>query len=119
MVSTHSGRIGLAPARHRFSRAQLVALVAGVLQVGLGATELFPLPGPEHALQICTGLLGIALCRKHHHARVYGIAIAIIYGQLLVATTSPLVLGLPTAEALVGVVITMVPAGRSGSDGTQ
>jgi len=97
--------------------------VAGALQVVLGGTELFPIPEPEHALQICTGLLGLALCRNHHHARVYGITLAIVYGELLVATTSPLVLGLPSAEvlvyartALVGVIITMVPTGRARAE---
>jgi len=122
MVSTSEDRIGLSPAQHNFSRPQLLALVVGVLQVALGAMDLIPLPDPDHALQICTGVLGIALCRKHHHARLYGVALVLVYGQLLIATTSPLVLGLPTAEALVyaraaaaGFAIALLPAGRSGA----
>jgi hypothetical protein len=107
--------------RQPFSRPQLLAFVVGALQVAIGATQLFPLPDADHALQICTGLLGIALCRKHHHARFYGVAMVVVYGQLLITTVSPLVLGLPTAEALVyaraaaaGLVIAMLPAGPPG-----
>ncbi|MEO6082084.1 MAG: hypothetical protein ABIQ18_03170, partial [Umezawaea sp.] len=98
-------------------RAQVFALVAGLWQVASGATQLLPIPVVAQALQIGTGLLGVVLCRKHGLARSYGVALALVYGQLAFATPSTLLFDLPTAEALVylrtavsGLVIAMVPS---------
>ncbi|HEX6340138.1 hypothetical protein [Umezawaea sp.] len=111
---------GAPPLRRRFSRIQLLALVAGLWQVAAGAAHLLPLPTEVQALQVCTGLVGVALCGRHHHARLYGVALALVYGRLLLDFASPLVFDLPTPEGLAyartavsGLLIALVPAGRS------
>lgn len=111
-TSTPSARTG-------FTRAQLFALLAGLWQVVAGAIQFLPIPVLAQALQIGTGLLGVALCRRHGLARSYGVALALVYGQLAFATPSPLLFDLPTAEALVylrtavaGLVIAVVPSGH-------
>lgn len=117
MTSTRGDRTGTPAARGGFSRAQVFALVAGLWQVAAGATQLLPLPVLAQALQVCTGLVGLALCRRHGSARSYGVALALVYGQLALATPSTLLFDLPTAEALVyvrtavsGLVIALVPS---------
>jgi hypothetical protein len=97
----------------------VLTLIAGAWQVIAGAAQLLPLPVGAQALQVCTGLVGVALCRHHGFARLYGFALALVYGRLLLDFTSPLVLGLPTPEGLAyartafsGLVIALLPERR-------
>jgi hypothetical protein len=117
MTSARGDRTEDPAARSGFSRAQVFALVAGLWQVAAGATQLLPIPVVAQALQVGTGLLGLALCRRHGLARSYGVGLALVYGHLAFATPSTLLLDLPTAEALVylrtavsGLVIALVPS---------
>jgi hypothetical protein len=103
----------------RFSRAQLLALVVGVLQIVMASIPFLPMgEGTNHTLYVCTGLAGLALAWRHHHARFYGAGLLLLYGQLFITDaddTGPL--GLPTLEtlaygraAVAGLVIVLIPA---------
>lgn len=105
----------------RFSRAQLLALVVGVLQIAVASIPFFPMSdGANHTLYVCTGLAGVLLAWRHRHARFYGVGLLLLYGQLFIsdaAETGPL--GLPTLEtlaygraAVAGLVIMLIPASR-------
>jgi len=98
----------------------VLVLIAGAWQFLAGSLQLLPLPVAAQALQVCTGLIGVALCRQHSLARLYGVALVVVYGRLLLDFTSPLLFGLPTPEglayartALSGLVIAALPSGRS------
>jgi hypothetical protein len=102
-----------------FSRAQLLALVVGVLQVLFASVPFLPMgDGVNHTLYVCTGLTGVALAWRHWYARCYGVGLLLLYGQLFITDadeTGPL--GLPTLEtltygraALAGLVIVLIPA---------
>ncbi|MCS7483491.1 hypothetical protein ACFFQW_47995 [Umezawaea endophytica] len=106
--------------RQGFTRVQVLTLIAGLWQFVAGTAHLLPLPVGAQMLQVCTGVIGVALCRQHGLARLYGVALALVYGRLLLDFTSPLLFGLPTPEglayartALSGLVIAVLPAGRS------
>ncbi|MBB5960225.1 hypothetical protein FHS29_006848 [Saccharothrix tamanrassetensis] len=113
------GAKGDAGAGTRLSRAQLLALIVGTLQIVVGMVPVFPLPPGHQTLHVCTGLAGLVLAWKHEHARLYGIALLLLYGKLLITDmdTSGGWLQLPTLEtvaygrtALAGLVIAFVPA---------
>jgi hypothetical protein len=102
-----------------FSRAQLLALLVGALQLVLASVPFLPLAdGGPHALYIATGLAGVMLAWDHRHARFYGVALVLLYGQLFIADAENTgAFGLPTWEtlaygraALAGVVIALIPA---------
>jgi len=108
-----------APDTGRFSRAQLLALVVGVLQIVMASIPFLPMgEGTNHTLYVCTGLAGLALAWRHHHARCYGVGLLLLYGQLFITDagdTGPF--GLPTLEtlaygraAVAGLVIVLIPA---------
>ncbi len=103
----------------RFSRAQLLALVVGVLQIVASCIPFLPTgEGTNHTLYLATGAAGLVLAWRHHHARCYGVALLLLYGQLFITDaedTGPL--GLPTLEtlaygraAVAGLVIVLIPA---------
>jgi hypothetical protein len=102
-----------------FSRAQFLALVVGLLQIIFSSLPILPMDMGHKALHIGTGLAGVVLAWRHEYARLYGIALLLLYGRLLVAdiaaSTAPL--QLPTLEglsngraALAGLVIAVVPS---------
>ncbi|MEV0676307.1 hypothetical protein AB0I60_07250 [Actinosynnema sp. NPDC050436] len=106
-------------ARQQLSRAQVLALVVGSLQIVVALVPVLPLAAGNQALHVCTGLVGVLLAWKHGCARLYGIALLLVYGKLLIAdvATSTQWLQLPTPEtvaygraALAGLVIALVPA---------
>ncbi|MEU4804739.1 hypothetical protein [Actinosynnema sp. NPDC023587] len=108
-----------ADAEARPSRAQLLALAVGTLQVVVALVPVLPLGTADQALHVCTGLLGVLLACRHEYARLYGIALLLVYGKLLVGdmASSTRWLQLPTLETvaygraeLAGLVITFVPA---------
>ncbi|MEU6154687.1 hypothetical protein ABZ816_32325 [Actinosynnema sp. NPDC047251] len=114
-------KAGTAPgaARARLSRAQLLALVVGSLQIVVAVVPVLPLGAADQTLHVCTGLIGLLLAWKHEYARLYGIALLLVYGKLLVTdmASSTQWLQLPTLETvaygratLAGLVITFVPA---------
>ncbi len=101
------------------SRAQVLTLVVGTLQIAVALVPVFPLGPADQALHLCTGLVGVLLAWKHEYARMYGIALLLVYGKLLVADmdASTVWLQLPTPEtvaygrgALAGLAIALVPA---------
>lgn len=101
------------------SRAQLLALVVGSLQIVVALLPVLPLSPGDQAMHVCTGLVGVLLAWKHEWARLYGIALLLVYGRLLVGdmAASTQWLQLPTLEtvaygraALAGLVIAIVPA---------
>lgn len=103
----------------RFSRAQLLALVVGVLQIVSASVPFLPMgQGLNHTLYTLTGVAGLLLAWRHHHARWYGVGLLLLYGQLFITDaddTGPL--GLPTLEtlaygraAVAGLVIVLIPA---------
>lgn len=105
--------------RRRFSRAQLLALVVGVLQLVFASVPFLPAgDGADHALYVATGLAGVLLAWDHRHARCYGFGLLLLYGQLFIADAEATgTLGLPTWEtlaygraALAGVAIALIPA---------
>ncbi|MBW4716938.1 hypothetical protein [Saccharothrix obliqua] len=100
------------------SRAQVLAFVVGSLQFVFALLPVLPGP-PDRTLQVCTGLVGVLLAHKHQYARLYGVALLLVYGKLLIADVdaSTAWLQLPTVEtvaygraALAGLVIAVVPA---------
>ncbi|TQM79478.1 hypothetical protein FHX81_1786 [Saccharothrix saharensis] len=102
-----------------FSRAQLLALLVGLLQIVFASVPFLPMgEGAVHTLYVCTGLAGVLLAWRHRHARCYGVLLLLLYGQLFITDAEDTaVLGLPTWEtlaygraALAGVVIALVPA---------
>ena len=102
-----------------FSRAQLLALVVGLLQIVFASIPFLPMgEGPIHTLYVCTGLAGVVLAWRHHHARCYGVLLLLLYGQLFITDAEETAaFGLPTWEtlaygraALAGVVIAFIPA---------
>jgi hypothetical protein len=102
-----------------FSRAQLLALVVGVLQIVVASVPFLPTAeGSGHYLYIATGVAGVLLAWRHRHARLYGIALLLLYGQLFITYAEDTgTMGLPTWEtlaygrsALAGVVIAVIPA---------
>jgi hypothetical protein len=102
-----------------FSRAQLLALLVGLLQIVFASIPFLPMgEGAVHTLYVCTGLAGVLLAWRHQHARCYGVLLLLLYGQLFITDAEDTaVLGLPTWEtlaygraALAGVVIALVPA---------
>ncbi|WP_367129698.1 hypothetical protein [Saccharothrix sp. HUAS TT1] len=102
-----------------FSRAQVLALVVGLLQIVLASVPFLPMgEGPSHTLYVCTGLAGVVLAWRHGHARCYGVLLLLLYGQMYIDyADETAVLGLPTWEtlaygraALAGVVIAFIPA---------
>lgn len=102
-----------------FSRAQLLALVVGVLQIVLASVPFLPTSdGTSHTLYISTGVAGVLLAWQHRHARFYGVALLLLYGQLFITDAEDTAaFGLPTWEtlaygraALAGVVIALIPA---------
>lgn len=102
-----------------FSRAQALALVVGVLQVVLASVPFLPMGGGvNHTLYVCTGVAGVLLSWRHRHARLYGVLLLLLYGQLFITYADDTgTLGLPTWEtlaygraALAGVVIALIPA---------
>lgn len=108
------------PAEARtFSRAQLLALVVGVFQIVVASVPFLPTAeGSGHYLYIATGVAGVLLARQHRHARLYGVALLLLYGQLFITYAEDTgTMGLPTWEtlaygrsALAGVVIAVIPA---------
>ncbi len=103
----------------QFSRAQLLALVVGVLQIVAASVPFLPMgSGTNHTLYICTGLAGVLLAWQHRHARFYGVLLLLLYGQLFITDAEDTgAFGLPTWEtlaygraALAGVVIALIPA---------
>ncbi|WP_309117098.1 hypothetical protein [Saccharothrix sp.] len=101
------------------TRAQLLALVVGSLQLVFALVPVLPMSPANQALHVCTGLVGLALAWKHQYARLYGIALLLVYGKLYLdgVDTSTTWLQLPTLEtaangrsALAGLVIALVPA---------
>lgn len=105
--------------KHRFSRAQLLAFAAGVLQLVLASVPFLPMGnGAAHTWYVCTGLAGVLLAWQHRHARFYGVLLLLLYGQLFITDAEDTgTLGLPTWEtlaygraALAGVVIALIPA---------
>ncbi|MEU7526315.1 hypothetical protein AB0A74_11305 [Saccharothrix sp. NPDC042600] len=101
------------------TRAQLLALVVGSLQLVFALVPVLPMSAGHQALHVCTGLVGIALAWKHQYARLYGVALLLVYGKLYLdgVDTSTTWLQLPTLEtaangrsALAGLVIALVPA---------
>ena len=112
-------RPGTAPESRSFSRAQLLALVVGVLQIVFASFPFLPMGnGAIHTLYVCTGVAGVLLAWQHRHARLYGVLLLLLYGQLFITDAEDTgVLGLPTWEtlaygraALAGVVIALIPA---------
>ncbi|PSL53856.1 hypothetical protein B0I31_108303 [Saccharothrix carnea] len=112
-------RPGTEPESRSFSRAQLLALLVGVLQIVLASIPFLPMgDGATHTLYVCTGVAGVLLAWQHRHARLYGVLLLLLYGQLFITDADDTgVLGLPTWEtlaygraALAGVVIALVPA---------
>jgi hypothetical protein len=102
-----------------FSRAQLLALVVGLLQIVLASVPFLPMgDGATHTLYVCTGLAGVLLAWQHRYARCYGVLLLLLYGQLFITDAEDTgVMGLPTWEtlaygraALAGVVIALIPA---------
>lgn len=102
-----------------FSRAQLLALVVGLLQVVSASIPFLPMgDGAIPTLYVCTGLAGVALAWQHRHARCYGVLLLLLYGQLFITDAEDTgTMGLPTWEtlaygraALAGVVIALIPA---------
>lgn len=102
-----------------FSRVQALAFVVGALQVVLACVPFLPMhEGTNHTLYVCTGVAGVLASSRHTRARLYGVALVLLYGQLFIsdaAETGPL--GLPTLEtlaygraALAGLVIALIPA---------
>ncbi|WP_433271945.1 hypothetical protein ACQPZF_14595 [Actinosynnema sp. CS-041913] len=105
--------------RPRLSRAQLLALIVGALQVVVALVPVLPLSPGNQTLHVCTGLVGLVLAWKHEYARLYGIALLLVYGKLLITDVDSSTgwLQLPTLEtvaygrtALAGLVIALVPA---------
>ncbi|GAB2978482.1 hypothetical protein GCM10027184_31080 [Saccharothrix stipae] len=101
-----------------FSRAQLLAFVVGSLQIVLASVPFLPMgDGTNHTLYVCTGLAGVLLAWQHRHARIYGVLLLLLYGQLFITYADDTgTLGLPTWEtlaygraALAGVVIALIP----------
>ncbi len=112
-------RPGAGAETRSFSRAQLLALVVGVLQIVFASIPFLPMgDGAIHTLYVCTGLAGVLLAWQHRHARCYGVLLLLLYGQLFITDAEDTgVLGLPTWEtlaygraALAGVVIALIPA---------
>ena len=108
-----------AEAGERFSRAQLLALLVGLLQIVLASVPFLPMGnGAIHTLYVCTGLAGVLLAWQHRHARCYGVLLLLLYGQLFITDAEDTAaFGLPTWEtlaygraALAGVVIAFIPA---------
>ncbi|RKT54056.1 hypothetical protein [Saccharothrix australiensis] len=105
--------------RSRPSRAQLLALLVGLFQIAFALLPVLPLAEGHHALHICTGLAGVVLAWRHEHARLYGVALLLVYGKLLFddMNASTTWLQLPTLDtvaygrsAVAGLVIVLVPA---------
>jgi len=114
-----TGKGGDTGTKPRVSRAQLLALVVGTLQVLAALVPVLPLSQAHHTLHLCTGLAGVVLAWKHEHARLYGVALLLLYGKLLFddMNASTTWLQLPTLDtvaygrsAVAGLVITFVPA---------
>ncbi|ROP36727.1 hypothetical protein EDD40_2004 [Saccharothrix texasensis] len=114
-------RAGLRPQadERSFSRAQLLALVVGLLQVVMASIPFLPMgEGSGHTLYVCTGLAGVVLAWRHGHARCYGVLLLLLYGHLFISDADETgAFGLPTWEtlaygraALAGVVIALIPA---------
>jgi hypothetical protein len=110
---------GAGPGTSSFSRAQLLALLVGLVQIVLASIPFLPMgEGAVHTLYVCTGLAGVVLAWRHSHARCYGVLLLLLYGQLFISDADDTgVLGLPTWEtlaygraAVAGVVIALIPA---------
>jgi hypothetical protein len=91
-----------------FTRPQILTLVAGVLQLGLGALDIFGLSPEYHVIQLGVGALGVVMSIRHDLARMYGLALLLFFGCLSFNLNEVNAEGfLEVRTAVVGAVITL------------
>lgn len=97
-----------------FTRPQMLTLAAGVLQLGLGALDVFPLSPEYHVIQVGVGALGVAMSVRHDLARMYGLALLLFFGTMSLGLNEVNAEGfLEVRTAVMGAVITLVRPGRT------
>ena len=68
-----------------FGRLQWVALLVGLFHLGTAFHPLFSFDTTDPVLRVCTGVLGVVMCRKWENARRFGIALVVGYGGLVLS----------------------------------
>lgn len=100
------------------TRPQVLAFVAGVLQMASSVLDVPDIGTPHRVLQMCTGLLGLVLAWRREHARLYGAGLVVGYGAVADAGVAEDALLLHLRVVLAGFIIMFVPVGRTSADST-
>jgi hypothetical protein len=114
-----------APRREGLGRAQRLALIGGAVQVLAVLLHLVPLPPSAALLQVVSGVIGLYSAGSHYTARLYGTALAVVYGELMMADLDSGPLALAKFATLhdgrmvvLGLVIAMVPRHTGRAEGS-
>jgi hypothetical protein len=96
-----------------------MTLMSGLINLALGALNIFPLSPTEHIAQWATGLGGIALAWSPARARLFGIAVLLGFGALFlwqVKESNGWFVGWwPLRMTLTGGAITFMPSSGTSS----